>query len=108
MADAQKIAKMVEKKQWSKLQKKYVEGSQEERLALAQACASVSCDESVNILIALMQDEDAQVQLAAVQSLGKVADDHATSRLQTLLLHAEKGGELYLAVEESIRQVRRR
>jgi HEAT repeat protein len=106
MAD---IEKMVEKKHWDKLQKKYLNGKTEERLELAKACGSVSADETVNMLVALMQDSDAEVQLAAVASLGKVADDHTTAKLQLLLRQTPKENtRLTQAIETSIRQVRDR
>ncbi|WOC32634.1 MULTISPECIES: HEAT repeat domain-containing protein [Caproicibacterium] len=106
MAD---IEKLVEKKHWDKLKKKYLTGSQEERLELAKACGLVSADETVNMLVALMQDEDADVQVAAVESLGKVADDHTTAKLQLLLSQTPKENtRLAEAIREAVRQVRAR
>lgn len=106
MAD---IEKLVEKKHWDKLKKKYLNGNTEERLALARACGNVSADETVNILVALMQDSDAEIQLAAVESLGKVADDHTTAKLQLQLQQTPKENtRLINAIEASIHQVRDR
>lgn len=102
-----KVEKLVEKKKWEKLKDKFLYGDDEMRLALATACGASDTDESCNILISLLHDEDAQVQLMAVKSLGKIGDDHATAQLQWLLSQTgEDKKELTEAIHEAIKHVK--
>ena len=48
-----KIHELVQKGKWDKL-KKYLSGSKEEQISLAKACKLSSCDDSVNLLINLL------------------------------------------------------
>lgn len=102
-----KAEKLVEKKKWEKLKNKFLYGDDAMRLALATACGSSDTDEACNILISLLHDENAQVQLAAVKSLGKIGDDHATAQLQWLLSQTgEDKKELIEAIHDAIKHVK--
>lgn len=80
-----KIDKLVEKRHWDKLQSKYLNGSDAERLELAKACGAVDADESCNILVTLLHDNNEDIQMEAVKSLGRIGNDHTTAQLQWLL-----------------------
>ena len=55
----------------------------------------------------MMHDENAQVQLTAVKSLGKIGDDHATAQLQWLLSQtSEDKKELIAAIHDAIKHVK--
>ena len=102
-----KAEKLVEKKKWEKLKNKFLYGSDETRLALAAACGASDTDEACNILISLLHDENAQFQLTAVKSLGKIGDDHATAQLQWLLSQtSEDKKELIAAIHDAIKHVK--
>lgn len=81
------IETMVQKGKWEKVAKKLEKANAPTRLAAAKACGSTSCDESFNILVALVKDEDEAVQVEAINSMGKTANDRGISTLSWLLEH---------------------
>ena len=86
----EKINELASKGKWEKM-KKYLSGSREEQLALAKACGTSGCDDSVNLLINLLDyagDED--VIIETLHSLGNVGTDHAVSQIQLLLSRTDK------------------
>ena len=100
------MEKLVQKKHWDKL-RKHIDGKKEEKLDLAQACSISDADECCNILVSLLHDNDQDVQLAAVKSLGIIGNDHATVQLQWLRSKAEPGQtELIDAIHLAIKSVR--
>lgn len=106
MADQEKLEKLVQKKHWDKLRKS-LRGGNEEQLALARACASSDADECCNILVTLLHEDSREVQLAAVNSLGAIGNDHATAQLQWLLTRLTPDEtELIDAIHAAIKNVR--
>ena len=102
-----KIEKLVEKKHWDKLQSKYLNGSDDQRLELAKACGGSDADESCNILVTLLHDENEAVQMEAVKSLGKIGNDHTTAQLQWLLSQQKKKKtELIHEIHQAIASVK--
>jgi HEAT repeat protein len=80
-----KIRHMVDKREWEKLLKKYGTLSKEEKIQLAEACGTTDADESCNFLVSLVKENDKDVQLAAVKSMGIVGGQNAKSTLQWML-----------------------
>lgn len=82
---SQEVEKLVSKGKWDKLEKKFLYSNSDNRLALAKALSQSSADEGYNLLVTLIKDEDHDVQLAAVKSLGATGSDRAASQLQWVL-----------------------
>lgn len=103
------ITTMIQKGKWDKAAKKVAHGDAALRLAAAKACSCSDCDESYNILIDLLKDPDEQVQIAAIESLGKTAGDRASTHLTWLENHtpADKK-ELHAAIHAALNQIRNR
>ncbi len=104
---AGKMDELVKKNKWDKL-KKYVLGTQEEQLMLAKACKLSNSDDSVNLLIQLLNyttNED--VLIETLHSLGEVGTDHAVSQIQLLLNKTPKDKQpLYDTILETLRKLR--
>ncbi|MBE5962993.1 MAG: hypothetical protein E7256_16710 [Lachnospiraceae bacterium] len=80
-----KIGKLVEKKQWDKIKKKYLYADDAEELILAKECAKSDTDDSVNVLLSLLELGGDEVKIEALKSLGVVGNDHVVSTLQLML-----------------------
>lgn len=76
------VEKLVQKGNWDKLRKNFLNGNKQAQLELAKACAASKTDDSVNLLIALLDVGDDEVQIEALKSIAKVANDHAVAPLQ--------------------------
>ncbi len=102
-----KIQELAKKGKWDKL-KKYLDGTKEEQIALAKACKESGCDDSVNLLIHLLDfATDEEILTEALYSLGEVGTDHAVSQIQLLLNKTEKGNEkLYNTILETLHKLR--
>lgn len=99
---------LVKKKSWDKIRKKYLDGTQEEQVALAKACKTSKCDDSVNILISLLDyAKDDEVKIEILRSLSEVGTNHAVSLVQVML--TETGGTdspLRTAILDTLRVLR--
>lgn len=103
----EKIRKLLEKNHWDKIQKKYLNADTATKVELANVCADFDSDESTNVLINLLHDSESTVQLAAVHSLGKIGNDHATAQLQWLLSNiSPEQTDLRDAIHSAISNVR--
>ena len=102
-----KLHELAQKGKWEKL-KKYLNGSKEEQLSLAKACRISSCDDSVNLLINLLNfASDEEVMMEALQSLGEVGTDHAVSQIQLLLNKTDKNNQpLYQTIMDTLHKLR--
>lgn len=102
-----KINELVQKGKWDKL-KKYLTGSKEEQIALAKACKASNCDDSVNLLIHLLDfagDED--ILIEALHSLSEVGTDHAVSQIQLLLNKTSNDNQpLYDTILDTLHKLR--
>ena len=88
MANLEKYEKIVQKKNWKKLGHEMKHASAENLVLLAQACGTVNEDETYNALVDMMRHADERVQLAAIESLGKVGRPAAATQLSWM---AENG-----------------
>lgn len=79
------VEKLVQKGNWDKLRKSFLNGDKQVQLGLAKACAASKSDDSVNLLISLLDVGDDEVQIEALKSISKVANDHAVAPLQQYL-----------------------
>lgn len=79
------LEKLVQKGNWEKIRKNYLNGDKQVQLNLAKACAASKSDDSVNVLIALLDVGDDEVQIEALKSITVVANDHAVAPLQQYL-----------------------
>ena len=89
--DESKIGKLVEKKQWDKIKKKYLYADDAQELILAKECAKSDTDDSVNVLLTLLDIGGDEVKIEALKSLGIVGDDHVVSTLQLTLSKLPEG-----------------
>lgn len=81
----EKIAKLVDKKAWDKIQEKYLHSEEATQIILARACSKSDCDDSRNTLLALLDLPAESVKMAALESLSIVGNDHVTSTLQLMV-----------------------
>lgn len=79
------IEKLVQKGKWDKIRKSYLNGDKSTQLELAKACGTSKSDDSVNLLLALLDVDDDDVQIEALKSITVVANDHAVAPLQHYL-----------------------
>lgn len=79
------VEKLVQKGKWEKIRKSYLNGDKGTQLDLAKACGTSKSDDSVNVLIALLDVADDEVQIEALKSITVVANDHAVAPLQHYL-----------------------
>ena len=90
MADkTAKMEKIVAKAKWKKLEKlvkkSVTKGNAEVMIAIANACGTSVADEAYNSLIALVRNENADVQVAALNALGKCAGVRAVATLNWMM-----------------------
>ena len=103
----EKMQQLVKKKDWDKLKKKYLYGDATTRISLAKVCKESNSDESVNLLLAILESEEEDVKIAALDAIAKVGTDHVTSTLQLLLAKVpEHNTKLREAVLNTLHQIR--
>lgn len=103
----QKMLKFLQKENWEKIEKNYLNGDDATRLALAEACGNISNNISVNVLGILIRDKDKRVQLTAVKNLGKIGSEHHVAELQQLMQKVgPEDKELTDAIHTAIKAVR--
>lgn len=88
----EKMQKMVKRNKWFELSD-YVEGSKEQKVALAKALGMSDSNNSVEILLRLVDDEDEDVLYATCESLRKVGTEHATADLLERMQKVPKENE---------------
>jgi HEAT repeat protein len=64
------------------------------RFEAAGASGTIGDDEATPHLIARLEDDDAEVQLAAIAALGEIGDAHAVEALQELVTGQDDEGPL--------------
>jgi HEAT repeat protein len=97
---------MVEKNQWDKINAKLNNANVQTRLEIAEACSKSSEDESMNILIRLLTDNDESVQLQAVKSLGISGRSSTKTHLHWLTEHLPEGREnVRAAIKEAFMKI---
>jgi hypothetical protein len=100
---------LVAKNKWDKIQGKVDKANAQTKLEIAEACSRSGEDESMNILVRLMTDSDAAVQLQAVKSLGLSARSSAKTHLSWLSERLPEGkDELKQAIREAMANISRR
>ena len=100
---------MVEKDQWVKIQGKLNHASFQTKMNIASACSKSSEDESMNILVRLLQDSDEAVQLQAIKSLEISGKSRIKGHLQSLLKHLPEDKEnLKQAIREAMSGISKR
>ena len=92
---------MVEKNHWVKIQGKLNHASVQTKINIAAACSKSSEDDSMNILVRLLQDTDEAVQLQAIKSLGICGRSSVKGHLNSLSGHLPEGKE---DVKQAIRE----
>jgi HEAT repeat protein len=93
---------LVEKNQWVKITEKLSNANARTRLEIASACGKSKEDDSANVLIRLLRDNDEAVQLQAVQSLGMNGRSTAKTHLMWLMDHLPEGREhIKVAIREA-------
>lgn len=97
------FVKMAEKGKWDSLNKKLNGANKQTRLEIAEACSHSSDDESMNILVRLLTDDEPDVQMQAVKSLGISGRPSAKSHLSWLRdqLPAQGREEIKQAIKEA-------
>lgn len=76
----EKLEKDVKRGDWYALQEK-VMGTKEEKIAAAKALAESDSQNSIDLLLRLVDNEDEEIIYAACESLRKVGSDHDTADL---------------------------
>ena len=106
----EKIARLVKRGKWEKIKSKYLYSSGPDELCmLARACGQSSSDDSVNVLVALLNAKDQKVVLEALNSLGDVGTDHAVANLQLMFQEADPNNkELKNAIQNTLNKIRNR
>ena len=106
----EKINSLVKRGKWEKIKSKYLYSSGVDELCmLARACGQSSSDDSVNVLVALLNATDQKVVLEALNSLGKVGTDHAVANLQLMFREADPSNkELKDAIQTALNKIRDR
>ena len=104
--EEKKIARLVKRGRWTKLQKMLKKGDSDTRAAITAALGTAKEDDAFNILVLLIKDNDEKVQLQAVKSMGDLGVDRAKVHLQDLgsKLPEEKT-ELIDAIKKSIAKI---
>ncbi len=101
------IEKLVSTGKWDKIEKKYLYSNDEKRFALARALSTTFADEGYNALVSLIKDENSEVQLEAIKSLGKTGSDRAAAQLQWVLAKTPPSNSATIAaLQAAIAQVR--
>jgi hypothetical protein len=101
---------MVEKNQWDKLNGKLTNASTQTKLDIASACSKSSEDESMNILVRLLQDSDEAVQLQAIKSLAISGRSSIKTHLHWLTEHLPATGKdnVKQAIREALAAISKR
>ncbi|MFZ2539639.1 MAG: HEAT repeat domain-containing protein [Oscillospiraceae bacterium] len=79
------LEKWISTGKWDKIEKKFLYSNDENRLTLAKALSTTSADEGYNALVSLIKDENKDVQLEAIKSLGVTGSERAAAQLQWVL-----------------------
>lgn len=94
---------MVEKNQWEKISAKLTKANLQTRLEIAEACSKSSEDESMNILIRLLTDQEEAVQMEAIKSLGISGRASTKTHLHWLSEHLPEGKDnVKAAIKDSL------
>lgn len=106
----EKITKLVKKGKWEKIKAKYLYSNNVDELALlAKACSQSDSDDSVNVLVALLDVADQKVVLEALHSLGQVGTDHAVANLQLMFQETDPANkERKDAIQDALNKIRDR
>lgn len=100
---------MVAKAQWDKVMGKLDRANTQTKLEIAEACSKSSDDESMNILVRLLQDTDESVQLQAVKSLGASGRNSAKTHLTWMAGRLpDSKVELKAAIKEASMEISKR
>lgn len=103
----QEIEKLVKGGKWDKIEKKYLHSSDENRLALAKALSTSPADECYNALVDLIKDDNHEVQLEAIKSLGATGSERAVAQLQWVLAKTpESDTKTVQTIQDAIAHVR--
>lgn len=114
MADkTAKMEKIVAKAKWKKLdklvKKSVTKAKIEDMIAIANACGTTSADEAYNSLIALVRNDSADVQVAALNALGKSAGDRAVATLNWMMANtAEDKPQVVEAARAALKAIKAR
>jgi len=101
-----KIATMVKKHRWSKINKVLQKASPEEKVEFAKELGNDLHNNNINYLLMLLEDPDDNVKLQAINSLGNHASDTAKTFLQNFLENLPKEKvELEKATREAISRI---
>jgi hypothetical protein len=92
---------LAEKNHWARMQGKLNHASSKTKIAIAAACSKSSEDESMNILVRLLQDDDEAVQFQAIKSLEVCGRSSIKGHLHSLSEHLPQGKE---NVKQAIRE----
>ena len=101
------VKKHIEKKHWGKVSKLIAKEEPNVLLAAAKACGTVNCDESYNILVQLVSFDNKDVQIAAIEAMGKTAGDRGISTLTCLLNHP-KDEQVQEAIHKAMNEIKAR
>lgn len=102
----QKIARLVKRGRWGKIGKMLEKGDSETRVAVTAELGNTKDESAYNYLILLLKDNDEQVQLQAVKSLGNLEMERAKVHLQNLISSVPKEKtSLIDAIKESISKI---
>lgn len=103
-----KAVSLVKKHKWEVLRKKYLFGDKETQIALAKACANDKSDDCCNLLTPLLDVEDDEIKIAAIQTLGIIGTDHVVALLRQLFAKTPESNkklrDAILAAIDSIRK----
>lgn len=104
----EKAVKLVKKHKWEELRKKYLFGDKESQLALAKACVNDKSDDCCNLLTPLLDVEDDEVRITAIETLGVIGTDHVVALLRQLFAKTpESNKKLRDAILKGIESIRK-
>ena len=106
MNSNKKIARLIKRERWTKIQKMLEKGQSDTRARITAALGTSRNDDAFNILVMLLKDNDEKVQLEAIKSMGELGVDRAKVHLQDMgsKLPKEKT-ELADALKEAIAKI---
>lgn len=103
------LEKSVLKGNWDKIRKNYLNGNESVQLELAKACAKSTSDDSVNVLVSLLDIGSDAVKIEALKSIGQIGTDHVVAPLQQILAKATpEQTELKTQLQETLAILRGR
>ena len=107
--EEKKIARLVKRERWTKIQKMLEKGERATRVRITAALGTSRNDDAFNILVTLLKDNDEKVQLEAIKSMGELGVDRAKVHLQDMgsKLPEEKT-EFIEAIKESLAKINER